>query len=221
MLNRVLLATVGLVLLSPFARASAVYTDSTAWNAATPAATDIVFTSVGFGQYFGTYSSGDVTLVGSGGYLFGWGPNGGQDLGIGNYLIGGFSQGSNVSETFSGENQAVGTNVSLYEASGTLDYAFTTNGGDNGSGSVNVVNGQLDFIGIVADSGDWVTSLTVDLPVQLGTGYGNIAVGNVEYGDPSSSTPEPGSLALLGSGMVGLAVCPRRRVQRSVALSGT
>ena len=221
MLNRVLLATVGLVLLSPFARASAVYTDSTAWNAATPAATDIVFTSVGFSQYVDPYSSGDVTLVGSNGYLFGWGPASGEDFGIGNYLIGAASQGSNVSETFSGENQAVSTNVALYGDSGTLDYAFTTNGGDNGSGSVNVVNGQLDFIGIVADSGDWVTSLTVDLPVQLGTGYGNIAVGNVEYGDPSSSTPEPGSLALLGSGMIGLAVCLRRRVQRGVALSVT
>jgi len=219
MSNRVLLATLGLVLFSPFARASAVYTDSTSWNAATTAVTDIVFTSVGFGQYVGSYSTGDVTLVGSNGYLFGWGPNGGQDLGIGNYLIGGYSQGSNVSETFSGENQAVATNVSLYEASGAVDYEYTTNGGDNGSGSVNVVNGQLDFIGIVADSGDWVTSLTVDLPVQLGTGYGNIAVGNVEYG--ASSTPEPGSLALLGSGMVGLAVCLRRRVQRGVALSGT
>jgi hypothetical protein len=217
MSNRVLLATVGLVLVSPFARASVIYTDSTSWNAATPAATDIVFTSVGFEQYVGpAYSSGDVTIVGSGGYLFGWGPDGGQDLGIGDYLIGGYSQGSSVSETFSGENQAVGTNVSLYEASGTLDYEFTTNGGDNGSGSVDVVNGQLDFIGIVADSGDWVTSLTVDLPVQLGTGYGNIAIGNVEYGDPASSTPEPGSVALLGSGMVGLAVCLRRRVQRGV-----
>jgi len=212
MSNRVLLATLGLVFLSPFARASVIYTDATSWSAATTGVTDIGFTSVSFGQYVGTYSSGDVTLVGSSGYLFGWGPSSGQDLGIGNYLIGGFAQGSNVSETFSGENQAVGTDVSLYEASGTLDYEFTTNGGDNGSGSVNVVNGQLDFIGIVADSGDWVTSLTVDLPVQLGTGYGNIAVGNVEYGD-ASSAPEPGSLALLGSGMIGLAVCLRRRLR--------
>jgi hypothetical protein len=216
MLNRVLLATVGLVLLSPFARASAVYTNATSWNAATTAVTDIVFTSVGFSQYVDPYSSGDVTLVGSNGYLFGWGPASGEDFGIGNYLIGAASQGSNVSETFSGENQAVSTNVSLYGDSGTLDYAFTTNSGDNGSGSVNVVNGRLDFIGIVADSGDWVTSLTVELPVTSS----NIIVGNVEYGD-ASAAPEPGSLALLGSGMVGLAVCLRRRVQRGVALSVT
>jgi hypothetical protein len=217
MLNRVLLATVGLVLLSPFARASAVYTNATSWNAATTAVTDIVFTSVGFGQNFGSgYSSGDVTLVGSNGYLFGWGPASGEDFGIGNYLIAGSSQGSNVLETLSGENQAVSTNVALYGSAGTLDYAFTTNSGDNGSGSVTVANSRLGFIGIVADSGDWVTSLTIELPVT----NSNIIVGNVEYGD-ASSTPEPGSLALLGSGMVGLAVCLRRRVQRGVALSVT
>ena len=128
------------------------------------------------------------------------------------YLIGAYTSGASVSETFSGEDQAVGNEVGVYEGSGTLDYTFTTNDGDTVSGAVNAVNGSLSFIGIVADSGDWVTNLTIVLPVEVGEGSGNIVIAGIEYGDAASSTaPEPGSLALLGSGMGGLAVYLRRR----------
>ena len=116
-----------------------------------------------------------------------------------------------MTETFSGEDQAVCNEVSIYDASGTLDYSFTTNNGDTASGSLDVVSGDLSFVGVVADPGDWVTDLTVTLPTQVGEGFGNIAIVGIEYGDAGSATPEPGSLALLGSGMVGLALYLRRR----------
>jgi len=217
MLNRVLLAMAGLVLLSSFVQADPVlYTDATAWAAAASDVTTIDFNEVGFEQYFGGggYSNGDLTVTGSSSYLFGWGPPDSQNLGTGKYLIGAYSSGATVTETFSGENQAAGTELGVYDASGTLDYDFTTEDGDSLSGNVSAVNGSWLFVGAVADPGDWITSLTITLPTQLGEGFGNIAVDNTVYGDagaPAVSTPEPGSLALLGSGMVGLAGVLRRR----------
>jgi hypothetical protein len=214
MLNRVLLATAGLLVLSPFAQASLVtFTNFASWSAAATDVTDVSFASVGFEQYFGSgYANGDVTVTSPQGYLFGWGPPEAQNFGTGMYLIGAYNSGASVTENFSGENQAVGNEVGLYDASGTLDYTFTTNNGDTGSGAVDAVYGSLSFIGVVADSGDWVTSLSVVLPVQVGEGYGNIAIGGIEYGAAAASAPEPGSLALLGSGMVGLALYLRRRL---------
>jgi len=216
MLNRVFLAAAGLLFLTSLAHASPVtYTDFASWSAATADVTDVSFASVGFERYFGSgFSSGDVTVTSPQAYLFGWGPHEAQDLGVGMYLIGAYNSGASVSETFSGEAPAVGNEVALYDASGELDYTFTTNSGDTGSGTIDAVNGSLSFIGIVADTGDWVTSLNVILPTQVGEGYGNIAIGGIEYGDEgSSSAPEPGSVALLGSGMAGVAIYLRRRLR--------
>jgi hypothetical protein len=221
MLNRILLVIAGLMLLSSFVQADPVlYTDASSWTAATSDVTTIDFNEVGFEQYYGSgYSNGDLTVMGSSSYLFGWGPPEAQDMGTGNYLIGPYNSGATVTETFSGENQAAGTDLGLYDASGTLDYDFTTFNGDSVTGSVDAVDGSWSFVGIVADSGDYVTSLTITLPTQVGEGFGNIAVDNTSYGDSGVvSTPEPGSLALLGSGMMGLASFLRRRF-RSVAIS--
>ena len=135
MLNRVFLAAAGLLFLTSLAHASPVtYTDFASWSAATADVTDVSFASVGFERYFGSgFSSGDVTVTSPQAYLFGWGPHEAQDLGVGMYLIGAYNSGASVSETFSGEAPAVGNEVALYDASGELDYTFTTNSGDTGS----------------------------------------------------------------------------------------
>jgi len=221
MLNRILLVIAGLLLVSSFVQADPVlYTDASSWAAATADVTTIDFNEVSFEQYYGGggYSNGDLTVMGSSSYLFGWGPPEAQDFGTGNYLIGPYNSGATVTETFSGENQAAGTDLGIYDASGTLDYDFTTFDGDSVTGSVDIVDGSLAFVGIVADPGDWVTGLTITLPTQVGEGFGNIAVENTAYGDSGVTTPEPGSLALLGSGMIGMASFLRRRF-RSVAIS--
>jgi len=202
MLNRVFLAAAGLLFLTSLAHASPVtYTDFASWSAATADVTDVSFASVGFERYFGSgFSSGDVTVTSPQAYLFGWGPHEAQDLGVGMYLIGAYNSGASVSETFSQANSTI-PSLPIVETRVP-------------PGAIDAVNGSLSFIGIVADTGDWVTSLNVILPTQVGEGYGNIAIGGIEYGDQgSSSAPEPGSLALLGSGMAGVAIYLRRRLR--------
>jgi hypothetical protein len=223
MSKRIFLAPIGLLLLSALAQANpVVYTSSAAWSAATSDVTNVNFAMAGYETYYGSgYSSGDVTLTGAGTYLFGWGPGSGSgyNLGIGNYLLGPGS-GNDITESFSGEDQAVDTDVAIYYGTGTVDYQFTTHDGDTGSGSVAVNEYQLGYIGLVADPGDWITSLTVNVGSVTGgfeSGYDNIIVGSVDYGE-GSATPEPGSLALLGSGALGLAGffrCRRRVVTGS------
>jgi PEP-CTERM motif-containing protein len=77
-------------------------------------------------------------------------------------------------------------------ADGTHSYTLT--------GAINSASGQV--------------GATVQLTISTGKGYFNGKVG-LESGDTSLSVPEPGTLSLLGTGLIGLAGVIRRKLTLS------
>lgn len=68
--------------------------------------------------------------------------------------------------------------------------------------------GSLSFIGFAADPGEYFTSVAW---------YGNGATGVTDIQLGSANVPEPGSLALLGLGLAGLAYSRKRKAQPTAA----
>jgi hypothetical protein len=89
---------------------------------------------------------------------------------------------------------------------------------DGSSESIGIPNpgigGGVDFLGFT-DFGKSISS--VEINVQTSSGGDIVGVDDVRYQTASTSTPEPGSVALLATIFVAIAVCLRMRRKTSVA----
>jgi hypothetical protein len=158
----------------------------------------------------GTITGNAAGLSLTGSTLISFGSAVGSNLGSVTFTTGAFT---------SGDAQIGGT----LGAGGTFTVMGNgTNGVPNGtifSGSftsgtwtkVDLANGTHDYIlsGALVDSHGKV-GLTTQLTVNTGKGFFNGTIG-LSSGDSNLSVPEPGTLGLLGTGLVGIAGLMRRK----------
>lgn len=192
---------------------------------------NVNFNGMGTGALNSTFYLGSdgVTLTTTGGFTgvqFGAGPgdgnNGGSQPGEGVHAASNFLSGGPGNKTLTISFNTAVLGVLL----GTVDYfdnnpndlmTITAFSGAGGTGSVigsavsvnqNFQNNNEYFMGI-SDSSNSILSLVFS---YSGSGTGDtIGIDDIRFATGGNSVPEPGSLALIGLGLAGLAAARRRK----------